>query len=195
MDGGRILRAGLAWKIGRLKATKIATIVGRVIAAIFVLFGIYYQDYIFAMLGLFVFFTAGAESNEIEKSEKLASILVKDFTNRNFTKIHLGDNMGKLFELIKTTGESNFLVYDSLGYVIGTIPSYFVTEAMKKNTVADSVNNWLSDRIFSIQENQTLKDAFEILNKEGAGILIVKNENSEVIGAIDREAITRALSL
>jgi Zn-dependent protease/predicted transcriptional regulator len=191
MDGGRILRALLAWKMGRARATKIASIIGRIIATVFIAIGLYNEDYIFAMLGFFVFMMARNESNDVEKTEKLSMFTVGEFTNKLFTKLHLSHTMETPINLYKTTGEANFIVYDSLGYIVGTMPTYFLLEANKKNAHHENVTNWLSDRIIYISESETLKQAYTLLNHNGAGILLVKNNLDQVIGVIDRENISR----
>jgi Zn-dependent protease len=62
MDGGRILRSLLAMKFGYLRATLWAVAVGKVIAVIFIIGGIYIQNYILALIGFFGL--AGAESEK-----------------------------------------------------------------------------------------------------------------------------------
>jgi Zn-dependent protease/predicted transcriptional regulator len=195
MDGGRVLRALLAINMGRAKATKIASIVGRVIAACFIIYGLSNGDYLFAMLGVFVFSMAGAESRDVDTTEKLSLGNVEDFMKTDFTKLHIGDQMSKPIDLLKRTGESNFLVYDSLGYVVGTMPSHFIVQAIKKNAYQDQTTQWLSNKIFSTKPTTSLKDVYEIMNKNGASILIVKNDVDETVGVIDRDAVTRAIEI
>ena len=51
MDGGRILRSLLAAKMGKIKATKIASFIGRVLAIGFVIFGVFNQQLAFELAG------------------------------------------------------------------------------------------------------------------------------------------------
>ncbi len=195
MDGGRVLRALLAIKLGRAKATKIASIIGRVIASGFIFYGLMNEDYQFAILGVFVFLMAGAESRDVQTVEKLASAKVQDFMRMQFTKLHIGDTMQTAYELLKRSGESNFLVFDSLGYISGTLPAQFVLAAVNQQKLTDSCSQWMSNVILSIQADATLKQAFELMNKNGCAILAVKDENEAILGVIDREAVTRAIAI
>ena len=61
MDGGRILRAGLSLKLDRLKATRIASITGRLISIVFMVVGVYYSHYALIFIGLFVYIMAFKE--------------------------------------------------------------------------------------------------------------------------------------
>ncbi len=195
MDGGRVLRALLAIKLGRSRATTVASIIGRIIAICFIVYGLYHEDYLFALLGVFVFSMAGAESRDVNTTEKLSTAIVNDFMKTNFTKLHIGDKMSVPFDLLKRTGESNFLVYNSLGYIAGYLPAFFIIDANKKGLLDESCNQWLSDNIQYISPSSTLKEAFEIMNKNGTAILGIKDENDQVIAILDRDAVTRAIAI
>ena len=61
MDGGRILRAGLALRWGSVRATKIAARIGQVLAFAMFTVSFFREDLILAMIGAFVFVTAARE--------------------------------------------------------------------------------------------------------------------------------------
>ncbi len=61
MDGGRVLRALLALRMGPMRATRIAARIGRVIAAVLVVYGLLDGELMLALVGGFVFVAGGAE--------------------------------------------------------------------------------------------------------------------------------------
>jgi len=67
MDGGRILRALLAYKLSQERATFIALIVGRGFAIAFVVLGLYNKAWILALIGGFIFIAAGMEYGAIKR--------------------------------------------------------------------------------------------------------------------------------
>ena len=71
LDGGRVLRAGLAWRWGRARATRWAAALGRVVAVGLVLFGLRY-DFWLVLIGVFVYLGAGAEGVQEETRQRLA---------------------------------------------------------------------------------------------------------------------------
>lgn len=66
MDGGRILRAALTPRLGRLKATRVASALGKILALCFLGVAIYrirrYMDgFVLLVIAIFVFYAAGRE--------------------------------------------------------------------------------------------------------------------------------------
>jgi Zn-dependent protease len=71
MDGGRVLRAALTPRWGRLQATRIATIVGRAIAVVFVVYGLRAPGahLTLILIGAFIFWAAGVEYRQVQRQE------------------------------------------------------------------------------------------------------------------------------
>ncbi len=61
MDGGRIFRAAMTPRLGRLKATALAARIGRILAVAFGIFGLYHGNFILILIAIFIFQSAGAE--------------------------------------------------------------------------------------------------------------------------------------
>ena len=70
MDGGRILRAWLSPFMGRLRATYLASFIGKIIAAGFVIAGWHWHSWSLIFIGLFVFYAAGQEYRAILMQER-----------------------------------------------------------------------------------------------------------------------------
>lgn len=66
MDGGRILRAGLSMRMPELQATRIATTVARGLAGAMMAYGLLGGRLMLAIIGGFVWLTAGAELRRVE---------------------------------------------------------------------------------------------------------------------------------
>lgn len=78
MDGGRVLRALLAARIGRARATRIAGGVGKVLAVLFVLAGLTSGALLLAIIGLFVWLAAEQESSVVALTAMLANATAAD---------------------------------------------------------------------------------------------------------------------
>ncbi|MBK8701972.1 MAG: site-2 protease family protein [Saprospiraceae bacterium] len=195
MDGGRVLRALLAMKLGKGRATKIAGWIGRVIALVFVMIGLYSEEYMFAMLGVFIFLMARVEMNEVIVGEKLVSKKVAEFMRKDFPSLHLGATLDEAIERYKRNGEGNFVVMDSLNYVAGILTSGHILQAQAMNREDDQVSKWMTDQIEYIDENATLKTAYDVLNKNSLTLLLVRDAEEKLVATLDRDALMRAVNL
>lgn len=74
MDGGRILRAALTPRYGRLGATRFAATVGKGMAVLFAIWGFVSFNFILVVIAAFVFLGASAESAQLETRASLSGI-------------------------------------------------------------------------------------------------------------------------
>lgn len=78
MDGGRVLRALLAYRFSRVTATRIAAATGTFFAALFVIGGFLVGNLLLALIGLFVWAGARAEAGSVLQEERLDGLSVRD---------------------------------------------------------------------------------------------------------------------
>ncbi|MBN2302170.1 MAG: site-2 protease family protein [Lentisphaerae bacterium] len=71
MDGGRVVRAALTPKFGRLKATFIAARLGKIMAILFAVHGIMTGNWLLVFIAFFVFTTAGNEYRMVQMQESI----------------------------------------------------------------------------------------------------------------------------
>lgn len=65
MDGGRIFRAFMSPRLGRLKATALAARIGRIMAVAFGIFGLFNGSFILILIAIFIYNAAGAEYRSV----------------------------------------------------------------------------------------------------------------------------------
>ncbi len=194
MDGGRILRSLLAAKIGKVKATMIASNVGRLIAIIFVILGIFNAQLTLSLIGLFIFMMAGKEYDQTKVMALLKSTKVGDIMRTSFTRLHLSDTYTTVIEKYYREGEHNFLIFDSMGNVSGSIPELFIKDTIKNNTQDKSVNQMMSQKLANVTPDDLLIEIIEIMRNNGVAIVSV-TENDQLVGVLDRNNIENYLRL
>ncbi|HRO08258.1 MAG TPA: site-2 protease family protein [Saprospiraceae bacterium] len=188
MDGGRILRSLLALKYGKVKATRIASFVGRVFAIGFVIFGVFDQQLMLSLIGIFIYMMAGQEYSQTKLQSIIGDVTVRDIMRTSFTRLHLGDTYSKVTELYKSNGEHNFLVFDSMGNLSGNVPELFIQDVIESNDMDKSVNEFMSDKRKHVSPAISLQKAISIMRDQGIGILSVV-EDDVITGVIDRNDI------
>jgi Zn-dependent protease/CBS domain-containing protein len=82
MDGGRILRAALTPRFGRLSATRKAAAVGKGMAVIFGILGLVSFNFVLLLIGVFVYLGASAETTSLEVQASLGGMRVRDLADR-----------------------------------------------------------------------------------------------------------------
>ena len=189
MDGGRIIRALFAMKLGRTKATKLASIIGRILAIAFVGFGILNGLYILAFIGVFIYISAAAEYRHTLLSSVLEEHTLLDIMRKDFTKLHIGDDQNKLLDIYSQGQESNFLVFDSLGYMVGTIPEVYIKDILSRENTDKQIrlSQIMNDKIVSVEKTMPLPELYKLMNQKGLAIVPIL-DHGELIGVIDRRA-------
>ncbi len=84
MDGGRILRALLGLRLGRVKATRIASGIGRALAGLLGVGGVFLGEPMLALIGIFIWFAAGAEARMVMQQAALRGITVRRVMRSRF---------------------------------------------------------------------------------------------------------------
>ena len=73
MDGGRILRALLSYRMPRLKATRVAVRIGQILAILLSVYSVFDEKYSTALIGIFVFYMAQVEYRYAKINHALAA--------------------------------------------------------------------------------------------------------------------------
>lgn len=183
MDGGRIFRALLSIKLGRRLATRIAALLGQLMAVGFILYGFYYGSITNVFIGLFVFITASQEYRMVKMESILQENMVGDILRREFTSLLPGDTMQSAIERMNTGEEKNFLVMDE-DVVVGVLHEEFILEAVKRKDHDAFVGEYQSQKFEPTHQAETLKSIFHKMSANGYSILPVYEAN-ELIGVID----------
>jgi Zn-dependent protease len=195
MDGGRVLRALLAMRFGRVKATKWAAYLGQIAAAAFVVYGLYSNQFMLALIGFFVFNTARQEDQMVRTDSVLNNHTAKELVRTQFTKLLVNDWMQSPIELYTRTLERNFLVFDFTGQMIGYLDEKSILTAAAKKDLTASVSQYTQSPVEIVHENDSLRYIYFLLTGAKKSIVGVVNAEKEFIGVIDSSSLENFLQL
>lgn len=195
MDGGRVLRALLAMRFGRVKATKWAAYLGQFAAAAFVVYGLYSNQFMLALIGFFVFNTARQEDQMVRTDSVLNDHTAKEIARTQFTKLLGNDWMQSPIELYTRTLERNFLVFDFTGQIIGYLDEKSILAAAAKKELSVSVTQYAQSPVEMVQESESLRYIYYLLSAAKKPIVGVVNAEMELVGVIDSTSLENFLQL
>jgi len=195
MDGGRVLRALLAMRFGRVKATKWAAYLGQFAAAAFVVYGLYSNQFMLALIGFFVFNTARQEDQMVRTDSVLNNHTAKEIVRTQFTKLLGNDWMQSPIELYTRTLERNFLVFDFTGQIIGYLDEKSILAAAAKKELSVSVTQYAQSPVEMVQESESLRYIYYLLSAAKKPIVGVVNAEMELVGVIDSTSLENFLQL
>ena len=190
MDGGRVLRALLSTQVGRTKATRIAAIVGQIIAVGMFAFGLWEGQYVLAGISVFIFYTARSEYNYVKLDETLSYQTVANILRTEYTSLQTNDYMQTAASTLRKGGENNFLVFDGEGSLKGVLYEGDILDAEKYNQYDAIVSTYSHTDFLCISSSESIKAVYSKMLQTGQDLMPVM-DNERLLGVVDHDMIHR----
>ena len=111
MDGGRVLRALLAMRMGRAEATRVAARIGQGAAFLFALAGLFVNPMLI-VIGLFVYLAATAEAQHVAFRDGTQGLSVRDAMMTPVETLEPGATLSDAVDLLLRTAQKEFPIVD-----------------------------------------------------------------------------------
>lgn len=193
MDGGRILRAAIAWFSGQEKATKIATWVGNLFAFLFIVAGIYLMSFMLVIIGIFVLLAARSELSFVKNNSILSRFRVKDIIITDYHTLSPSDPVQKAADLLLRTQNKSFVVM-KYGEVEGVLRQMEIIKALSAEGPNAPVAKYMNPHVIKVDEDELLADVQEKFAAGGHDVLLVTS-NGSFLGLIDSDNIEELIAL
>jgi predicted transcriptional regulator len=184
MDGGRVLRALLSYKLERHIATKIAARIGQILAIGFVFLGFFSNPFLI-FIGLFVFMGAQIESEYTESKHLLKGFKVRDVLMKKYQTIDANETLKTAVAMLLDGSYKNFLVAQK-NLPVGTLNRDQIIEALSKKKEETKLSSIMDSNLILLQADSFLEDIFELVYKNKSTLMLVM-ENDQLIGTLDTE--------
>lgn len=189
MDGGRILRSLLSMRLGRVRATKIAAVIGQILAVGFVLLSFFsLGSPMLALIGVFVFLNAWQEARSVKVNTLLDDTKLADIMRTRFTSLYPNDTMHSAITIVEMGLEYNFIVRNEVGQSIGILHHEFIKEAMSERDANAPVAVYMSKHYEKMKAQDSIRYAATRIQSNGYSIIPVE-ENGELVGVLDMQTI------
>jgi Zn-dependent protease/predicted transcriptional regulator len=186
MDGGRIFRALLSMKLGRVNATFWAARLGQVFAVLFVIYGVYSGAFTLALIGFFVFNTAQGEYRMVRLEFSLQQSAKEAMTPiRPEVMVQANDWMQIPIQTAQQTGIRSFLVFDMENTLCGSLSERALNNAISRKATASPVADFMQRDVDILKEDEPLHYVHYLLVQQRKGIVAIINEAGELSGTLD----------
>jgi Zn-dependent protease/CBS domain-containing protein len=184
MDGGRILRALLGFRLDHAHATRIAASIGQLLAIAFVFFGFMYQPMLI-FIGLFIFLGAQAEAAHSQHKLLLKGFFVRDVVMHEIPTMDEGMTVAEAASRLLDSQNRNFLVVRN-GQPVGTLSRDNIIRALGEQGDRVTLTGIKDGDLMRFPASMPLEQAWTRLQNEKKPLALVE-ENNELLGVVDYE--------
>ena len=189
MDGGRVLRAFLAWRMGYVRATQAAAGVGQAVAFLLGLLGLFGGNPLLVFIALFVYLGAASEAHAVQMREVGRGIPVADAMVTRFEAISPHARVEDAVALLIATTQREFPVIDGAGTLRGVLTRDDMIRALKEYGPEVPVLEVMQRDIPLVRARQCLSDAMEALQRSGAPVVGVTDGFGRLVGLVTPETV------
>ena len=194
MDGGRVLRALLASRMGLRRATRIAASIGQALAVLFGMWAVFYSwNPILLLIAVFIFLAAGAEATAIETSTAGKGAVVADMMITNFRTIPVYAPLQQAVEFLLEGEQREFPVVDNDGRVEGLLTREGLIKALAERGAGSTVGEAMTPRVAGVSPALEFNQALAQLRSSGLSALPVLDPAGRLIGLLTMDNISDLL--
>jgi len=190
MDGGRVLRALLAARLGRRRATAIAANIGQMMAILFGLVGFLYNPFLI-FIAIFVYLGAQAEANMVEMQSALDGWRVRDAMMTRFRTLSTQDPLIRAVEELLAGSQQDFPVLEH-DRPAGILRRNDLVKALSDGRRHDAVGEVMCSECETVEAEAALKAVVESMQARHCATVPVM-QDGRIIGLLTLENITEML--
>ncbi|MCP3917674.1 MAG: site-2 protease family protein [bacterium] len=191
MDGGRVLRAGLALRLGGARATEIAASTGKLMAVAFAVLGFLYNPML-VLIALFVWFGASQEALWTRTRASLDGMTASDAMTRDFHAVDARAPLRYAAEVMLGSQQKDYPVLDD-GRIVGVLLRADVLRALSARD-ARLVSDVMRSGAPAARTNEPLGEVYRRLIGGPLPALPVV-DGPHIVGWITREGINEYVAL
>jgi Zn-dependent protease len=188
LDGGRILRGFLSKRIGFIKATKISAEIGKLIAFVMGLFGLFVNPWLI-LIAFFIYMGANEEEKLVMVENVLKRVKVIDIMSSSPITVSPDTSVKEVLQLMLKTKHLGYPVVDR-DKIVGIVTLRDITNVDEDVPVGEVMRK----DVITIAPLASAFDAFKIMNEKGVGRLPVVYED-RVVGIVSKTDLMRTLEI
>jgi Zn-dependent protease/CBS domain-containing protein len=194
MDGGRVLRALLATRLGYVHATEIAAMIGQGVAFLLGFLGLFGNP-LLIFIAIFVYLAASSEAHLVAIRAMSRGVPVTAAMMTQFATLTPDEHVDAAVETLLRTSQGEFPVVDGMGRPIGVLARNDLIRALKERGPDARVSEAMTDRIPTLSKGRCLEDAFRLLQEKSVPVVGIVDAAGRLIGLVTSETVGEMLML
>ena len=196
MDGGRILRALLALRLRYVQATRIAVLVGRGMAILFAIWGIFGGGIFLLLIAFFVYVGGRGELEAVEGRHILKDFSARQAVNKDAHVLYTSEPISRAVDYIMTTYQGDFPVYDLGHNLVGVLTRPRLVATLRGQGQAGRIVDVMIPRaqVPVTTADTTLADVWEEMMETGSRVIIVQDQG-QFLGLITLDDISELIQV
>jgi stage IV sporulation protein FB len=194
MDGGRVLRALLATRMGHTHATEVAAAVGQAAAFALGFIGLLWSP-LLIFIAIFVYLAAASEAHLAALRAMSRGVPVAYAMMTQFAKLKPQAHVDEAVQTLLRTSQSEFPVVDETDKPVGLLARGDLIRALKQFGPDARVADVMSARIPTVSHRRCLEDALRLLQEKSAPAVAVVDGVGRLIGLVTSETVGEMMML
>ena len=186
MDGGRVLRALLAFKMSNARATELAAAIGQGFAVAFGIIGIFYAPMLI-VIAIFIFLAASGEAANAQLQAVARGALVSDVMITEFQSLPTDATVNDAVDALIRTTQTEFPVVDGAGQMRGVLLRDAMIKALKERGPDTPVREVMATGVPLVQARAKLETALRSLMQKGTPAVGVTDAQGRLVGLLTLE--------
>jgi len=187
MDGGRVLRALLASRMSRVRATHVAASVGQIMAILFGIAGVFSGQWMLLFIAMFVYLGAQAESHMVEMRSLFKGARARDAMITRFRTLREDNPIESVVQESTISHQKDFPVLDGKG-AAGVLLHRDVIAALAKGDGRARVGDVMRRNVLLVQDSDPLDRVIDEMQSQGQPLALVQRDG-ELVGLLSEEHI------
>jgi Zn-dependent protease/CBS domain-containing protein len=186
MDGGRVLRALLAMRMGNARATELAATIGQGFAVVFGILGIFYNPMLI-IIAVFIFLAASGEAAHAQLKAVAQGALVSDAMITSFQTLPTNATVSDAADALIRTTQTEFPVVDAMGRLRGVLTRDAMIKALKERGPETPVLEVMQSDVPTVSARAKLDTALRSLMQRGRPVVGVTDAQDRLVGLLTLE--------
>ena len=194
MDGGRVLRALLATRMGYVRATEIAASIGQAVAFALGFIGLFYNP-LLIFIAIFVYLAAASEAHMVAIRAMARGVPVSSAMMTQYATLTPDAPVEDAVQTLLRTSQNEFPVIDRAGMLAGVLGRSDLIRALKQHGPDARVAEAMASDVPTVSYRSPLEEAFRLLQERSAPAVAVVDGAGRLVGLVTHETVGEMLVL